>query len=137
MPRPQKKADPERQLMIKTKACQRLIKESAYYEEEVKENETKLQVMKEENRDPYDIKKFEEVVDESRMMVPDSRARMRRALEDLEQYLQSDEVKEGVNEEGGWCNAAKGFDLGTKGRVAASDDVAETNLDDLAEGEAF
>mmetsp|Transcript_19903 Transcript_19903/g.57683 ORF Transcript_19903/g.57683 Transcript_19903/m.57683 type:complete len:100 (+) Transcript_19903:1153-1452(+) len=99
--------------------------------------------MKEENRDPYDIKKFEEVVDESRMMVPDSRARMRRALEDLEQYLQSDEVKEGVNEEGGWCNAARtllkeqGFDLGTKGRVAASDDVAETNLDDLAEGEAF
>ncbi|KAL7447708.1 hypothetical protein ACHAWC_000044, partial [Mediolabrus comicus] len=60
MPRSAAKADPQKQLMIKVKACQRLIKEATYYEKEVKENEQQLQRMKDEKKDPYDIKKFEE-----------------------------------------------------------------------------
>ncbi len=65
-----------------------LIKEAKYYKEEVKENEAKLAKMKEENKDKYDIKKFQEVLDESIMMVPDSENRMKKAAEDLEAAME-------------------------------------------------
>ncbi len=69
----------------------RLAKEAAYYKKEVQENETKLAKMKEDNKDPYDIKKFAEVLDESIMMVPDSENRLKKALEDLELFLSSND----------------------------------------------
>mmetsp|Transcript_32186 Transcript_32186/g.73953 ORF Transcript_32186/g.73953 Transcript_32186/m.73953 type:complete len:90 (+) Transcript_32186:452-721(+) len=45
--------------------------------------------MKDEERDPYDIKKFEEVVAESQMMIPDSEKRLLQALEDLSAHLET------------------------------------------------
>jgi tubulin-specific chaperone A len=59
------------------------LKEAAYYEQEVKENESTLEEMKSENRDPYDIKKFQEVLDESHMMIPDSKSRLKQTLAKL------------------------------------------------------
>lgn len=55
------------------------------------ENETKLASLKEKKRDPYDIKKFEEVLGESYMMVPDSESRLKKSLEDLDHFLANDE----------------------------------------------
>ena len=82
-------ADPSRQLMIKTKACQRLQKEVAYYQQEVQENQAKLQDMKQQQKNPFDIKKFQEVLDESLMMVPDSQKRLQEALHELQLLLDS------------------------------------------------
>ena len=69
----------------------RLLKEVNYYKKEVEENEAKLALLKEEKRDIYDIKKFEEVLGESYMMVPESEGRLKRSLEDLASFLDSDE----------------------------------------------
>lgn len=43
--------------------------------------------MKAEGKDVYDIKKAEEVVEETRLMIPDATRRLNNALEDLETLL--------------------------------------------------
>ena len=43
--------------------------------------------MKDENKDQYDIKKFQEVVGESQMMIPDSISRRDKALDDLREFV--------------------------------------------------
>jgi tubulin-specific chaperone A len=65
----------------------RLHKEVDYYRREVLENEARLQTMKKEGKDPYDIKKYKEVLGESQMMIPDSERRLQASLEDLSLFL--------------------------------------------------
>ncbi len=65
----------------------RLVKEVAAYEKEATEQEAKVAGMKAEGKDPYDIKKQEEVLQESYMMIPDSKARLAAAVEDLKAFL--------------------------------------------------
>ena len=114
-----------------------LIKEVAYYEKEVQENESKLENMKQENCDPYDIKKFEEVLGESYMMVPDSKGRLERAIEDLASYVESDEVDD--LKSGEWYKTAQELlqSESAKLKMSEGDTVEETPLDDLKDGEAF
>eukprot|EP00565_Helicotheca_tamesis_P007717 CAMPEP_0185737432 /NCGR_PEP_ID=MMETSP1171-20130828/30390_1 /TAXON_ID=374046 /ORGANISM="Helicotheca tamensis, Strain CCMP826" /LENGTH=136 /DNA_ID=CAMNT_0028408353 /DNA_START=23 /DNA_END=433 /DNA_ORIENTATION=+ len=130
-----KTADPEKQLTIKINACKRLAKEAVYYEKEVKENEEKLAKMRADGKDPYDIKKFEEVLGESYMMVPDSKARLKKSLEDLSLFLKSN--LDGLDQESKSVSDAKDIlsEHGVSDKEA--DDVAETKVDDLKEGEAF
>lgn len=86
------------------------VREVAAYEQEVKDNEARVQKMRDEGRDPYDIKKQvrerigprrsgadalmssfayvqEEVLGESYMMVPNSKARLRDSVEELAAFL--------------------------------------------------
>lgn len=136
MPRNAAPPDPERQLMIKTKACQRIAKEVNYYKKEVKENENKLAAMKEAQRDPHDIKKFEEVLGESYMMVPDSEKRLQKGLEDLSELLDSDECKALDSNE--WATSAREI-LKEHGAAGKGDGagVQETDVSDLKDDEAF
>ena len=102
-------SDDKRQLKIKTGVVKRVNKELSMYEKEVEDGEKKLIVMESSSQDPYDIKKFKEVVDESRSMVPDSKNRLRKALEDLdrlleiadlentEEYKQAKEIRDSVS----------------------------------------
>mmetsp|Transcript_11916 Transcript_11916/g.25827 ORF Transcript_11916/g.25827 Transcript_11916/m.25827 type:complete len:143 (-) Transcript_11916:299-727(-) len=142
MPRKNAKPDPQRQLMIKVKACQRLVKEAAYYETETKENEAKLQRMKDEKKDPYDVKKFQEVLGESQMMIPDSISRRDRALEDLREYVGVLRKEEGGNAElmgCEWMTEAEKM-IGEEDGGGAKEEaecIAVTAVDGLAEGEAF
>lgn len=57
----------------------------------MKENEEKLAKMKSDGKDPYDIKKFEEVLGESKMMVPDSENRYKKSLQDLKDFMSANE----------------------------------------------
>ena len=93
--------------------------------------------MKQDNRDPYDIKKFEEVLGESYMMVPDSKGRLERATEDLASYVESDEV--GDLKSGEWYKTAQELlqSEGAKLKMSEGDAVEETPLDDIKDGEAF
>jgi tubulin-specific chaperone A len=118
-----------------------MIKEVAYYEKEVKENEATLEEMKAAEKDPYDIKKFKEVLGESYMMIPDSKSRLQRTLVDLEEYVASPEVVENeslkYNE---WYLQAT--ELLTKRKeelegTSGDDGVQETDVGGLEEGEAF
>ena len=123
-----------------------------YYKKEVEENEAKLASMKDENRDPYDIKKFEEVLGESYMMVPDSEGRLNKSLEDLAQFLTSDvftSSRKG-NDDGGseWETTAREMlaehfssEQAKKPTETQTDstasDVKETDVTDLKDDEAF
>lgn len=55
--------------------------------------------MKTDGKDPYDIKKFEEVLGESRMMVPDSQNRYKKSLEDLKEFMRANEDELSNDEE--------------------------------------
>mmetsp|Transcript_25882 Transcript_25882/g.52642 ORF Transcript_25882/g.52642 Transcript_25882/m.52642 type:complete len:104 (-) Transcript_25882:393-704(-) len=103
--------------------------------------------MKDDKRDPYDIKKFEEVVGESRMMIPDSICRRDKALVDLNEFVSRLEMEGEVPGDFEWMVKAKvmlkenGFggdaSSGDGGEGGKEGDVAVTEVDDLAEGEAF
>ena len=113
-----------------------MLKEVAYYQKEVEENEAKLATMKEENQDPYDIKKFEEVLGESHMMIPDSSRRLEQTLRDLVSYVESPQVE--MHKEGEWYPKAQELLAAERQRLGKEDDqVKETSVDDIAEGEAF
>ena len=64
-------------------------KEVAAYEKEVITNEARVQKMRDDGKDPYDIRKQEEVLKESYMMVPDSKSRLERALTELNDLVVS------------------------------------------------
>jgi tubulin-specific chaperone A len=118
----------------------RLVKESAYYEKETKENEEQLQKMKDEQKDHYDIKKFEEVLAESQMMIPDSISRRDKALDDLREFVSVLEKDEADNNElmtCEWMAEAKKLAPSEKNNANGGGDVEITAVDDLAEGEAF
>mmetsp|Transcript_13002 Transcript_13002/g.23468 ORF Transcript_13002/g.23468 Transcript_13002/m.23468 type:complete len:142 (-) Transcript_13002:238-663(-) len=135
------------------RTSKRLVKEATYYEQEVKENEAILQQMKDDNKDPYDIKKFQEVLGESHMMIPDSISRRDKTLDDLKEFVAL--LRKEFEEEGnsdlmgcGWMVEATsilGEDEGSGGAKkeggqnggGGHGDVAVTTVDGLAEGEAF
>lgn len=104
MPKPST-LDPAKELMVKTKTLQRLMKEASYYKKEVEENQAKLDKMKADGKDEYDIKKFAEVLDESIMMVPDSENRKMAALQDLKIFIEKNE--DILDADGDWMKTAK------------------------------
>lgn len=120
-----------------------MLKEVAYYEKEVKENEEKLQEMKDQNKNPYDIKKFGEVLEESHMMIPDSKNRLEQALADLAVYVESEEVMEVASEIADYEWYVKALEV-LKENIShqtlenSNDDVVvETDVSVLEDGEAF
>ncbi|XP_042424669.1 tubulin-folding cofactor A-like [Zingiber officinale] len=92
-----------RSLKIKTATCKRILKELRSYEKEVEKEAAKTADMKEKGADPYDLKQQENVLAESRMMIPDCHKRLEASLSDLkgilaelkEQNLQGAEIDEG------------------------------------------
>ena len=82
-------AEENKKLKIQIGVCKRLSKEVLSYEKEVITNEAKVQKMKDDGKDPYDIRKQEEVLGESYMMVPDSKNRLEAALFELANIIVS------------------------------------------------
>ncbi|KAI3418638.1 Tubulin-specific chaperone A [Psidium guajava] len=88
-----------RNLKIKTGTCKRVVKELHSYEKEVEREAAKTAEMKEKGADPYDLKQQENVLAESRMMIPDCRKRLEASLADLKANLaelEESNQKEGV-----------------------------------------
>eukprot|EP01087_Luapelamoeba_hula_P023670 TRINITY_DN874_c0_g1_i1.p1 TRINITY_DN874_c0_g1~~TRINITY_DN874_c0_g1_i1.p1 ORF type:complete len:110 (-),score=28.89 TRINITY_DN874_c0_g1_i1:112-441(-) len=75
------------QLKIKTGACTRLTKEVRAYEQEVTKGTNSIETMRAEGKDPADIAKQEEVLQESVMMVPDAKNRLDKAKQALQAHL--------------------------------------------------
>ncbi|XBH65671.1 tubulin-folding cofactor A-like [Aegilops tauschii subsp. strangulata] len=76
-----------RSLGIKTRTCRRAMRELRSYEEEVEKEAAKTAAMKERGADPYDLKQQENVLAESRMMIPDCHKRLEATLAELEATL--------------------------------------------------
>jgi len=94
--------------------------------------------MIDEGKDPYDIKKFREVLGESHMMVPDSEKRLEHAIADLSNFLaENEDITDGE-----WYETAtKLLEEHTNVTPIDGQDNAgatvKTNVEDLAEGEVF
>ncbi|GAA6111512.1 tubulin-specific chaperone A-like, partial [Tachysurus ichikawai] len=65
-----------------------LAKEEVFYIKEANEQEERVERLKAEERDEYLIKKQVEVLQESRMMIPDCHRRLAMAHADLQQLLE-------------------------------------------------
>ena len=92
-------------------------KEVASYEKEVITNEARIQKMRDDGKDEYgkhflvwyiclyttlhvlDIRKQEEVLQESYMMIPDSKNRLGKAVDELDSLLQEVTEEDAVNAE--------------------------------------
>lgn len=85
-------ADPRiRQIKIKTGIVKRLSKDEVAYINEAKQQEEKVERLKAEAGCEYVIKKQLEVLQESRMMIPDCHRRLAIAHADLSQLLETEE----------------------------------------------
>lgn len=85
-------SDPRiRTLKIKTGVVKRLAKEKVTYEKEAAQQRERVQQLKEQDKDGYDIKKQEEVLQESLMMVPDCQRRLVKAFEELKNILETEQ----------------------------------------------
>ncbi|XP_072272405.1 tubulin-specific chaperone A [Pyxicephalus adspersus] len=92
-------ADPRiRHIKIKTGVVKRLSKEKLLYEKEAKQQEEKIERMKTEGGDEYVIKKQVEILQESRMMIPDCHRRLSAAYTDLTQILENEKDLEETEE---------------------------------------
>lgn len=84
-------ADPRlRQLKIKTGVVKRLTKEKLVYEKEVDQQRAYIEKLKRDGKDEYEIRKQEEVLQESLMMVPDCQRRLVRGYDDLNNVLENE-----------------------------------------------
>lgn len=69
-------ADPRvRQIKIKTGVLRRLTKEKTSYEKEINQQKLRIEKLRGEGKDEHVLKKEEEVLQESFMMIPDSHRR--------------------------------------------------------------
>jgi tubulin-specific chaperone A len=84
----------DKKLKVQTSVVKRMLKEVAAYEKEVVDNEARVQKMRDDGKDEYDIRKQEEVLAESHMMVPDSKGRLETAVQALRSCIEE------VNDEG-------------------------------------
>ncbi|XP_057675676.1 tubulin-specific chaperone A [Corythoichthys intestinalis] len=80
-----------RQIKIKTGVLKRLIKEEASYRTEANKQEEKIEQLKAEAADNFLIKQHTASLQETIMMIPDSRRRMTVARADLQQLLEAEE----------------------------------------------
>lgn len=85
-------SDPRlRTLKIKTGIVKRLAKEKVTYEKESEQQRERIQKYKDQGKDGYDIRKQEEVLQESLMMIPDCQRRLAKAYEELKKILETEE----------------------------------------------
>ncbi|KAL6087653.1 hypothetical protein STEG23_005392 [Scotinomys teguina] len=85
-------------MKIKTGVVKRLVKEKVMYEKEAKQLEEKIEKMKPEDGENYAIQKQAEILQESRMMIPDCQRRIEGAYTDLQQVLESEKDMEEAGE---------------------------------------
>lgn len=76
-----------RTLKIKTGVVKRLAREKLSYKEESCQLEAKIEKMKSEGVDEYTVKKQQEVLQESLMMIPDCHKKLVPAIQDLQNLL--------------------------------------------------
>ncbi|VVC30038.1 Tubulin binding cofactor A [Cinara cedri] len=98
-------ADPRiKTLKIKTGVVKRLTKEKLMYIKETDQQLEKVKKLKESGSDESVIKKQEEVLRESQMMIPDTQRRLKAAFDDLKSVIADcEELKEEVD----YLNAKK------------------------------
>jgi tubulin-specific chaperone A len=79
-----------KQITVKTGVLKRVGKEKLSYRIEADQQKVKLQKMKDDGKDEYDIRKMNEVLQETLMMIPDCHRRLVAAHADIKNVLASE-----------------------------------------------
>ncbi|XP_076466052.1 tubulin-specific chaperone A-like [Babylonia areolata] len=83
-------ADPRiKKLKIQTGVVKRLTKEKAAYEKEMAETQTKIDKLMKEGSNRFVVSKQEEVLEESRRVIPDVLRKLKTACEELGTLMES------------------------------------------------
>ncbi|KAE8216375.1 hypothetical protein CF319_g416 [Tilletia indica] len=77
-----------KQLKIKTGVINRLVKEEVSYKKEVEQQEKHIQSLIDDGQDKWTVNKQKEVLQESRVMIPDTQRRLQAAISDLDLLLE-------------------------------------------------
>ncbi|XP_022188641.1 tubulin-specific chaperone A [Nilaparvata lugens] len=77
-------------IKIKTGVVKRLTKDKVMYEKEAEQQEAKIEKLKSKGEDEFNIRKQEEVLQETLMMVPSSQRRLQKAFEELSNIVESE-----------------------------------------------
>ena len=95
-------ADPRlKKLRIQTGVVKRCGKEKLSYRKEANQQKEKLEKLKKEGKDDMEIKKMNEMYQESLMMIPDCHRKLEKAVKELKsllQELESESKDEASNE---------------------------------------
>eukprot|EP00056_Hartaetosiga_gracilis_P020307 m.18672 g.18672 ORF g.18672 m.18672 type:complete len:111 (-) comp8348_c0_seq1:31-363(-) len=83
-------AERVRQIKIKTGVLKRLGKEREFNFKEVAQQEKRIQKYKDEGRDEYDVRKQYEVLDECKMMIPNTQQRLEAAHAELQTLIDTE-----------------------------------------------
>lgn len=87
-----------KQIKIKTGIVKRIAKEKVCYEKEANEQRVRVQKLKDEGKEEYYVKKQEEVLQESLMMVPECQRRLIKAFDELQKILKDEKDLEETEE---------------------------------------
>ena len=91
--------DNNAKLKILLNSLKRLKKEAVYYNKELIDNENKLNNMIREKKDKYDIKKQEEILDETKLMIPNAKKRLQNKIDEFENFVQDAQFDLNLDEE--------------------------------------
>ena len=91
--------DNNAKLKILLNSLKRLKKEAIYYNKELIDNENKLNNMIREKKDKYDIKKQQEIVDETKLMIPNVKKRLQDRIDGFEIFIQDAQFDLNLDEE--------------------------------------
>ena len=91
--------DNNAKLKILLNSLKRLKKEAIYYNKELIDNENKLNNMIREKKDKYDIKKQEEILDETKLMIPNVKKRLQDRIDGFEIFIQDAQFDLNLDEE--------------------------------------
>ncbi|KAH7470792.1 hypothetical protein PRIC1_003383 [Phytophthora ramorum] len=85
----------ERQFKIKVGTLRRVKKDLEYYAKEHQTQQAKIDKMRADGKDDYDIRKQEEVLVETETMLPDCQTRLKEAATDVSNFIDAhkDEVE--------------------------------------------
>ncbi|KAI2804780.1 hypothetical protein BLOT_003768 [Blomia tropicalis] len=86
------------QIRIKTGVLKRLAKEKVAYEKELEREKARLETMKTNNKDIYELNKQQEIINETVMLLPDCQKRINVAFDDLQKLVKESEFDLNENE---------------------------------------
>lgn len=101
---------PTQQLRIKSGILQRLIREYESYQQEIQSDLNRIFKLKTDGADGYSIRKQEQVLNETIMMVPNTRGRLQQAINNLSDFIKEIDCKASVLNTEEWKFAREVFE---------------------------
>merc|ERR1712032_1254684 len=100
-----KETNVQKQCRIKTGSLRRYCKEYLSYEKEVENDKKKIEKAEQEGKDEYHIRKLNEVLKETEVMVPHLKEKIIDSLNDLETYVEEHKENEELVDHENLANA--------------------------------